>query len=128
MARIGDVTFDAVHAASLARFWAALLDDYEVAAYDDAEIERLASMGIHDVEDDPGVLVEGPVGAPRLFFQKVPEPKTAKSRVHLDVRCDDAEAELERAIGLGATFVERHDEFIVMQDPQGNEFCILVPR
>ena len=75
MARIRDVVFDCRHPASLARFWAAVLDDYAVAPYDDAELDRLRAMGVDDVEDDPAVLVEAPGRVPRLFFQRVPEPK-----------------------------------------------------
>jgi hypothetical protein len=63
--RLHDVVFDCRHPASLARFWAAVLDGYEVAPYDDDEIERLRTMGIDDVEDDPSVLVEIPGRTPR---------------------------------------------------------------
>ena len=83
-----------------------------------------------------------PTGAgPRLFFQRVPEGRTTKNRVHLDVRAapglegDDRmaalEAECERLVSLGATRVERHEPAppmaggrIVMQDVEGNEFCL----
>ena len=58
MARLHDVVFDSRHPASAARFWAAALDDYGVAPYDEAELERLRTMGIFDPEDDPSVLVE----------------------------------------------------------------------
>lgn len=73
MARIHDVVFDCRQPASLARFWAAVLEGYAVAPYDDAELARLRSIGIEDPEDDPSVLVEGPRGQLRLWFQKVPE-------------------------------------------------------
>ena len=85
---------------------------------------------------------EDPAGVgPRLFFQQVPERKTAKDRVHLDVRAAPGlegeermaalERECERLVGLGATRVERHEPgppmaagHIVMQDPEGHEFCL----
>jgi hypothetical protein len=129
VARIGDVVFDCAHPASLARFWAAALDGYDVAPYDDAEIERLRAMGIDDVEDDPGVLVErGDGGRPRLFFQRVPEPKLAKNRVHLDLRVHDLEAEVARLVGLGATVVragtDHEGGLALLLDPEGNEFCV----
>jgi hypothetical protein len=90
VARLGDVVFDAAHPASLARFWAAALDGYTVTPYDDEELARLRAKGITDPEEDPSVLVEPPVpGAPRLFFNRVPEPKTVKNRVHLDLRAVD---------------------------------------
>jgi hypothetical protein len=56
MARLHDVVFDSHHPASIARFWAAALDGYEVAPYDEAELARLRSKGILDPEDDPSVL------------------------------------------------------------------------
>src|SRR5438876_5341265 len=87
MARIHDVVVDCRHPASLARFWAAALDGYAVAPYDEAELERLRAAGIDDVEDDPTVLVEAPGVEPRLFFQCVAEAKVVKNRVHLDLVC-----------------------------------------
>jgi hypothetical protein len=85
---------------------------------------------------------QDPAGAgPRLFFQQVPEGKQAKNRVHVDVRAAPGlegeermaalEEECQRLVALGATRVQRHDNappfgsgFIVMQDPEGNEFCL----
>lgn len=127
MATLGDVVFDCAHPASLARFWAAALDYYDVAPYDDAERARLAAMGIDDVEDDPTVLVEAPGVTPRLFFQRVPEAKAVKNRVHLDLRADDPDAEVERLVALGASRAANQpdDSFIVLLDPEGNELCVL---
>ncbi len=65
MARIKDVVIDCRHPASLARFWAAVLDGFDVAPYDEAELARLRNLGIDDVEDDPTVLVVGASDAPR---------------------------------------------------------------
>jgi predicted enzyme related to lactoylglutathione lyase len=130
MARLGDIVFDCARPAPLARFWAAALDGYALAPYDDAEIERLRAMGIDDIEDDPGVLVEPPDGAngPRLFFQRVPEGKAVKNRVHLDLRCDDIEAEGARLAALGATVVrpawDHEGGLALLLDPEGNEFCL----
>ena len=127
MAHIHDVVFDCRRPAPLARFWAAVLDGYDVAPYDDAEIERLRSIGIDDIEDDPGVLVEAPGVEPRLCFQLVPESKVVKNRVHLDLRCEDLEAETARLVGLGAeglTATGPQDGWVVLTDPEGNEFCL----
>jgi|ERR1035437_3237318 hypothetical protein len=124
MARIHDVVFDSRHPASIARFWAAALDDYEVAPYDQAELDRLRSNGITDPEDDPTVLVEAPGARPRLFFQLVPEPKTVKNRVHLDLRCNSFDAEVARLAEFGASVLEQHDSHFVLLDPEGNEFCL----
>ena len=129
MARLHDITFDCSHPASLARFWAAVLDGYDVAPYDEEELERLRSKGIDDPEDDPSVLVEGPEGAPRVWFQRVPEPKQVKNRVHLDLQADDAPAEVDRLVGLGARVLRGADEhgLIVLADPEDNEFCVFGP-
>ena len=136
MARIHDVVFDCRHPASLARFWAAALDDYAVAPYDEAELARLRGAGIDDPEDDPTVLVEAPgTGRPRLFFQLVPEPRTVKNRVHLDLRPypgDDQTAEVARLRALGATDIDvgQGDDvpWTCLADPEGNEFDVLTPR
>lgn len=122
MARFHDVTFDCRHPASLARFWAEVLDDYQVAPYDDAELARLRAAGIDGPEDDPSVLLEGP--GPRIFFQRVDEAKVAKNRVHLDLRAADVEAEVARLVELGARELLRRDGGVVLADPEGNELCI----
>jgi hypothetical protein len=126
MARIQDVVFDCAHPASLARFWAAALDSYQVAPYGEAELTRLRGEGIDDPEDDPTVLVEASPGiTPRLWFQLVPESKVVKNRVHLDLRCDDVDVELTRLRELGARVVAGHQDLTVLADPEGNEFCLL---
>ena len=123
MAWLHDVVFDCRHPASLARFWASVLDGYEVAPYDEAELERLRSKGIFDTDDDPMVLVERPGGpGPRYLFQLVPEPKVVKNRLHLDLRGDDPAAELRRLVGLGARVLDEQATWVVLADPEGNEF------
>ncbi|MDH6454176.1 MULTISPECIES: VOC family protein [unclassified Streptomyces] len=124
MARLRDIVFDCAHPAATARFWAAALDDCAVAPYDDEELARLRALGITDVEDDPTVLVESHEGGPRMFFQLVPEPKSGKNRVHLDLLAEDMEAEAERLVGLGATIRDRYADHLVLTDPEGNEFCV----
>jgi hypothetical protein len=130
MAHVKDIVFDCEHPASLARFWAAVLDGYDVAPYDEAELARLRALGIESPEDDPTVLVEWPGHTPRFFFQQVPEHKTAKNRVHVDVQADgDLDAEVARLVELGAVVVADHDpdtgRFVTMRDPEGNEFCVM---
>jgi len=127
MARIADIVFDAKHPASVARFWAAVLDGYEVAPYDADELARLHALGIAGPEDDPTVLVERPGHLPRLWFQRVAEPKQVKNRVHLDLQADDPEVEVERVVGLGGTVaaVQENEQVVVLADPEGNEFCVI---
>ncbi len=126
MAQLRDIVIDCSHPASLARFWAAALDGYAIAPYDAEEIERLRSLGITDLEDDPSVLVEGP--GPRLFLQVVPEAKQAKNRVHLDLTAAKPEDELARLCRLGARVITRYESHVLLTDPQGNEFCVMLPR
>ena len=124
---IDSITFDALHAATLARFWCEALPDYEIAPYGADDIADLKARGIDDVEDDPNVMCVSEAGGPRLFFQKVPEGRTAKTRVHIDVQLRDR-AHFERLIELGARVVrewDNHDGYW-MTDPDGNDFCALV--
>jgi len=124
---IDSITFDASHAATLARFWCEVLPDYEIAPYTDEDVADLKARGIDDVEEDPNVMALSKSGGPRLFFQNVPEPRTAKSRVHLDVRLRDR-AHLDRLLGLGATIVrewDNHDGYW-LTDPDGNDFCAIL--
>ena len=137
------VTFDCADPAALAGFWAEVLgyrlDDPPAgfATWDEA----LDAWGVPADRRNDASALHDPTGAgPRLFFQRVPEGKTAKNRVHLDVRAAPGlegeerlaalEAECARLVSLGATRVERHEPsrmgggHIVLQDPEGNEFCL----
>jgi Glyoxalase-like domain len=125
VARLADIVVDCEKPAALARWWAAALDGYRVAAYDDAEIERLRRMGVVDLEDDPTVLVEPESGnQPRMWFQRVPETKHDKNRLHLDLLADSVEAEVRRFVDAGATELHRIGTRVTMADPEGNEFCV----
>ncbi|MFD0001010.1 VOC family protein [Streptomyces sp. NPDC127178] len=124
MARLHDLVLDCAHPAATARFWAAALDGYDVAPYDDAELARLRAQGISGPEDDPTVLVAPRGGGPRLWCQLVPEPKRVKNRLHLDLVSTEPEAEPGRLTALGATVQDRHEDHWVLADPEGNEFCL----
>jgi hypothetical protein len=88
---------------------------------------------IEDEDEDDGAIaiLGGPGSGPVLVFQPVPEEKTVKNRLHLDLNATDQDqaAELERLLGLGARQVDvgqRGDEsWHVLADPEGNEFCLL---
>jgi len=138
------VTFDCADPAAQAAFWAAAIGYEEQAPPDgfDSWDQLLEQMGVPEEERDSRAAVIDPEGIrPRLFFQRVPEAKTVKNRLHLDVRAapglegDDRmtalDAEATRLVGLGATRVRRVDPdgrmetgFVVMQDLEGNEFCL----
>jgi catechol 2,3-dioxygenase-like lactoylglutathione lyase family enzyme len=65
------------------------------------------------------------IGGLTVLLQKVPEPKTCKSRVHVDFETDNIEAELRRLESLGATRRQEQKSWWIMQDPCGNEFCVV---
>ncbi len=110
-----NVAIDCADAYELARFW-----------------RRVTGRPQHP-EDEPGdretqvLLAEGPV----LHFNQVPESKRTKNRIHLCLRPETSrEQEVERLLGLGATFVADHRNpdgsgWAVLADPEGNEFCVL---
>jgi hypothetical protein len=132
--RIDAIVFDCVDAGPLARFWAAALG-WSVAPYDEADLARLRAEGVEDPGDDPSVLIEPPEDSdlPTIFFTEVPEDKMVKNRVHLDLVADAAiEDDIARLRQLGATVRNWAEEdgnvWAVMQDPEGNEFCLLSPE
>jgi hypothetical protein len=140
------ITFDAADPGALAGFWAEVLGyrlqpppepfetwDHALEAWGVPEAARISRSAIVPPDGEDG---------PRVFFQQVPEPKTAKNRVHLDVRAAPGlegdqrmtalEAECERLVALGAARVRRLEPgddpggtgFLVLRDPEGNEFCL----
>ncbi len=144
MSREFQVTFDSADPAALAAFWAEALG-YQVQAPPpgfDSWDAALDAWGVPpDHRNDASAVVDPEGNGPRVFIQKVPEGKTAKNRVHLDVRAAPGlegdermaalEAECERLVALGATRVSRTEPApplamgtIVMTDPEGNEFCL----
>ncbi|MFD0265255.1 VOC family protein [Streptomyces sp. NPDC127106] len=142
MAYTFQVTIDSTDPHSLADWWAEALG-WEVEPTDEEFIRRTVAAG-HASEDDTtthrgrlvwkaGTAIRHPEGAdraPRVLFQLVPEPKTVKNRVHLDVRTgtDDPKAVVERLIDRGATFLHdgRQGPFVwtTLTDPEGNELCV----
>ena len=83
-------------------------------------------------ESDDEVEIAATVGAhPTILFGAVPEAKSVKNRLHLDFVPDDQDAEVERLLALGATRADvgQHDvSWVVLGDPEGNEFCVLAAR
>lgn len=110
---VANVTFDCHDAAKMAAFGSDVLDR----PVDEGAHRYFASIGHKDGD-----------GGPALLFAAVPEEKIAKNRMHLDLRSDGRAAEVERLVALGATHVADHDEWgvvwSVLQDPEGNEFCV----
>ncbi|MER6668402.1 VOC family protein [Amycolatopsis japonica] len=146
------VSFDALDPKALSTFWRDALGyvhpgppGVEVPEGTDpldAWDEFLERVGVPVDQRNTRSALEDPDGeGPRIFFQQVPEDKIAKNRVHLDLRAAPGlqgdermaalEAECDRLVALGATRVKRFEPeqplslgFIVMNDPEGNEFCL----
>ena len=139
MARRIQVAVDCVHPVQLAQFWAEVLQ-YELAEPPDGH-ETWEALSAADASR-PGegwcCIVDPDHTGPRLLFHSVPETKQVKNRVHLDVWVDQPDpsverraliqAEADRVLALGATHVRTRDDdgqfYIVLQDPEGNEFCV----
>ena len=142
MAKRIQVVIDCADPDRLAQFWAEALG-YQVqpppGGYGSWE-EWLREAGIPEADWGAVSAVVDPDGTgPRFYFQRVPEPKTGKNRVHVDVNQGTREtppeerrrlvdAEVERLKGLGATELYRGEEFgdywVTLADPEGNEFCV----
>src|SRR5436190_10431687 len=110
-----ELVIDCADPARVADFWAAVLGWSKSGEGDELE-------------------VAGPPGSgPTLLFTRVPEPKTVKNRLHIDVNpvgCEQ-EQEVERLIGLGARHADvgqGQQTWVVLADPEGNEFCVLRSR
>jgi predicted enzyme related to lactoylglutathione lyase len=117
---IFNVTFDAREPRTLGRFWS------EVTSYSIAE------------ERDDFVMLRAPDerGIRRILFFRVDDPTPGKNRMHVDLAARDAEAEIDRLLGLGAELVDAPTDggpswregngtkWVVLQDPEGNEFCL----
>ena len=111
------------------------LEQANIDARDPAALGRWwqEALGWVVVNDDPEEFEIRPAADrfPGLLFGAVPEPKTIKNRLHLDFRPDDRDREVERLLALGATRVDvgqRDVSWVVLADPEGNEFCILSSR
>jgi hypothetical protein len=115
------IVLDCSHAAPLARFWAMALG-WSVRPYDQAEIQRLAGLGFTP-DTDPTGAVDSPDGSLTLFCVEVPEPKTGKNRMHLDLTLDrERFAEL---VAMGATVIKRMPEWTVMGDQRQRVLRVL---
>src|SRR5207247_8139985 len=118
--RMQCVVIDCAEPHELARFWAAALG-WRVTFSSDAE------CALEPPEGSPETDV-----SPDLVFLRVPDEKVVKNRLHLDLRPDAQDMQVERLLALGATRAEigqtGEEPWVVLADPEGNEFCVLAPR
>ncbi len=144
MHELFQVVFDATDPQKLAGFWAKALNyEFQLPPPEfDTWDEFAEKMGIPEEDRDKliALVPKGKVGN-RLLFQKVPESKTSKNRIHIDVpsgaernaprleRLAAIEEKVNELVAVGATKGKAHSEFgaewTVMQDPEGNEFCVV---
>ena len=113
--RFTELVIDASDPPKVAEFWCRVLD-YEVSDTSDEEVQ-----------------IKGPGPGPTLLFAKVPEPKQVKNRLHIDLNPTDRsqEEEVERLLALGARHADvgqKDVDWVVLADPEGNEFCMLRSR
>ena len=103
------VTFDCHDALVLAEFWAAAL-----------------GSNVDEESTSQKAFVEAAGwGGPNMWFNAVPEPKSAKNRLHFDLRAPGPiPEEVARLVALGATVLREGTDIVVMADPEGNEFCV----
>lgn len=111
---VRSITIDCADPFRLARWWCEVFS---------------VSPSSTDLPGDPEALCTLGEGLTRLLFEKVPEPKVTKNRVHIDIQAgDQRENEVERLVALGATLVADHRDhdpgWVVLADPEGNEFCV----
>lgn len=119
---IVSVAFDCADALVVGRFWSAAIGR----PLDDGATNEFAGLGFTERRTIEGW---GRADEPAWIFAKVPEPKAAKNRMHLDVSAPDVEIEIARLVELGATRGDDREEYggytwTFMTDPEGNEFDI----
>ncbi|BFU43333.1 VOC family protein [Krasilnikovia sp. MM14-A1004] len=112
--RIGDIVIDCSDPELLAEFWCSVLG-YRI-------LDR----------DETGVAIRGATVSPDILFIRVPERKATKNRIHFDVCATDGDqqVELARLLALGArrSSIVASGSWVVLEDPEGNEFCLMSKR
>jgi predicted enzyme related to lactoylglutathione lyase len=121
--QLAAITVDCRDAEVVAEFWSAALGR----PVDPGASAAFASIGMPGHRDTTGWVVTAADG-PTWLFAQVPEPKPGKNRVHLDLAARDPAAEVSRLVARGATRIAEVEEWgyrwTVLQDPEGNEFCV----
>ena len=117
--RVDGLVIDGADTMALARFWAAMFD---------TEVASIANEG--EPNEAHYVDVAATEGTPLLRFQRVPEAKSLKNRLHLDIEVEELDPAIARVESLGGSVIqplqtEYGYDFAIMGDPEGNEFCLI---
>ncbi len=117
--RVDGLVIDGADTMALARFWAAMFD---------TEVASIANEG--EPNEAHYVDVAATDGTPLLRFQRVPEAKRLKNRLHLDIEVEELDPAIARVETLGGSLIqplrtEYGYDFAIMGDPEGNEFCLI---
>ena len=117
--RVDGLVIDGADTMALARFWAAMFD---------TEVASIANEG--EPNEAHYVDVAATDGTPLLRFQRVPEAKSLKNRLHLDIEVEELDPAIARVESLGGSVIqplqtEYGYDFAIMGDPEGNEFCLI---
>jgi Glyoxalase-like domain len=143
MAKGIQVVFDCANPAELSAFWAEALG-YTIQPPPDGYTSWEDWLREHKIPEDQwdsaSAIIDPEAKGPRIYFQRVPEQKTVKNRVHLDINVGErgmaaderrqrVDAEVDRLVAIGAKTVrpgdpEGREYYTVMQDPEGNEYCV----
>jgi hypothetical protein len=125
MGAIHEIVFDCEQPTELAQFWVNLLDGYALRQQDEAELARLAALGL---TPDAGqmVMLDGP--GPSICFQNIDGRRPDNNRVHFDILASDRPSEVEKLTQAGAEIVRVLPTCTILRDPEGNQFCLLDNR
>jgi hypothetical protein len=125
MGAIHEIVFDCEQPAELAQFWVNLLDGYTLREQDEAELSRLADLGL---APDVGqvVMVDGP--GPSICFQNIDGRRPDNNRVHFDIVATDRPSEVEKLKEVGAEIVRVLPTYTILRDPEGNQFFLIDNR
>jgi hypothetical protein len=131
--RLRSIVFDCTNPHALAGFWAPTLGCSR-RELTEQDRQWMREQGWERPEDAPSIPIDPPRerGGPTIWFNRVPEGKVAKNRVHIDVNLTD-EAEVDDLVARGATILRPlgsvpGEPWLIMADPEGNEFCAFPPE
>ncbi|MBI4218752.1 MAG: VOC family protein [Chloroflexi bacterium] len=130
--QLRDITIDCAHPQNQVRFWSQALG-WQIQQVLTGRVEVTVFGKSERVVEESASLIGSGERCPRIVFVRVPEGKTVKNRLHLELVAEDLDAEVQRLVKLGGEIVDRRIRaprgappiaWVVMKDPEGNEFCV----